>query len=123
MKPLKVLAMVTCLTALGVWPYSAGAVDRSKASEHVLLRLLGEELDYSMKNLAMPDGTKPYFLAYTITDQENISIRTQLGNLMDDTVKRRRVLDVDVRVGDYKLDNTHKLREGWESASDTKRWR
>ena len=77
-----------------------------------LTRLLGEEIDYSMKNLAMPDGTKPYYLAYTVTDTRTVAISARLGALMNDVDTRDRQLDVDIRVGDYALDNTHQIRGG-----------
>ena len=46
--------------------------------------VLSQEMDYAMKNLAMPDGSKPYFMGYTITDRQNISINAGLGALIDD---------------------------------------
>lgn len=77
-----------------------------------LIELLAAELQYSMDNLAMPDGTKPYYLGYTVTDRQNIRISATLGALAEDEAAQRRYLDVDVRVGDYAVDNTHKLRGG-----------
>jgi predicted Zn-dependent protease len=61
----------------------------------------------------MPDGAKPYFMAYTITDLQGVSIGAELGALTEDAANHNRLLDVDVRVGDYKLDNTHKIRGGF----------
>jgi TldD protein len=77
-----------------------------------MLDLLSDELQYSLENLAMPDGTKPYYLAYTVTDRQTASIRATLGALVSDETNHRRLLDVDARVGDYAVDNTHKLRGG-----------
>jgi predicted Zn-dependent protease len=73
---------------------------------------LGKELDYSMQNLVMPDGTKPYYLAYTVTDRKSVALRATLGALVRDDASHQRLLDADVRVGDYDVDNTHKLRGG-----------
>lgn len=77
-----------------------------------LPKILGDEIDYSMKYLAMPDGTKPYYLAYVVTDTRAITINARLGALMNDVDTRDRQLDVDLRVGDYALDNTHQIRGG-----------
>jgi len=82
----------------------------SAESEHVLLDLLAEELSYSTEKLAMPDGVKPYYIGYTITDSRSVSIGACLGALMSNDISHGRQLDVDVRVGDYSLDNTHKIR-------------
>lgn len=97
-----------CL-ALWFWPLGTALAD-DKAPEHPLMQVLSEELAYSMKNLVTDDGQKPYFIAYTVTDISSVSIFGQLGALYRDSEGRRRVLDVDVRVGDYDLDNTRKIR-------------
>lgn len=76
-----------------------------------LVQLLAEELDYSQKNLAMSDGTKPYYIGYTLTDRQAVSVNAELGSLTGEDVGHQRYLDVDIRVGDYKVDNTHKIRE------------
>ena len=75
-----------------------------------LLKILEAELVYSMESLAADDGTQPYYLAYTITDRSALTIQAQLGALFTDDNSRNRALDVDVRVGDYQLDSSHKLR-------------
>jgi len=49
----------------------------------------------------------PYFLSYSVADATGISIRAQYGALVDSEDNRQRVVDVQVRVGDPKLDNTH----------------
>jgi predicted Zn-dependent protease len=45
-----------------------------------------------------------------VVDTTQYAIRATLGALVANEVNRQRALDVDVRVGDYDLDNTHKLR-------------
>ena len=49
----------------------------------------------------------PYFLSYSVNDASYVSIRAQYGALVDSAAGRVRVADVQVRVGDPKLDNTH----------------
>ena len=92
-------------------PLAVSAADRTPQS--MLIKVLSDEMDYSLANLAMPDGTKPYFMAYTITDEQSVSLGAELGALTGDDVEHERLLDVDVRVGDYKLDNTHNIRGGY----------
>jgi TldD protein len=94
-----------------VWP-AVLAADEAKPAPSKLLNILTEELDYSMANLAMPDGVKPYYLGYTVTDEHSIRIRASLGAIDSDNADHSRRLDVDARVGDYDLDNTHKIRGG-----------
>jgi len=109
---MKRCTVVACAVLL-LAPLAAQAADEAGTADSTLIKVLGEELDYSMKNLAMPDGTKPYFMAYTITDMQGVSIGAELGALTEDAESHNRLLDVDVRVGDYRLDNTHKIRGGF----------
>lgn len=98
------------LLAVGCWAACGMAALAENAPDSTLVTLLEQELSYSMERLAMPDGTKPYHIAYTITDQNTLSIGAELGALTGHDSERSRMLDVDVRVGDYSVDNTHKLR-------------
>lgn len=77
-----------------------------------LMKHLEEELEYSMQNLATEDGTKPYYLGYTVYDEHTVSIGSSLGAIVTDNESRERNLNIEVRVGDYKIDNTHQLRGG-----------
>lgn len=95
------------MAILGIVPpvFSKGVPD-----QHRLLEILNEELTYSIENLESEDGLKPYFLSYSLTDQSSWSVRAELGALYGEQKNHRRVLDVDLRVGDYGLDNTRQLR-------------
>ncbi|NOX60126.1 MAG: hypothetical protein GXP29_14880, partial [Planctomycetes bacterium] len=79
-------------------------------TEHPLLKLLQDELTLSKEKLVSPEGTKPYFIQYTVTDQKRFSVRATLGAIVSDSENHGRLLDVDLRCGDYKLDSTHQIR-------------
>ncbi len=51
-----------------------------------------------------------YFLSYQLTDDRAVHIAASFGALVDSREQHARVLDVDLRVGDRALDNTHPLR-------------
>jgi predicted Zn-dependent protease len=54
----------------------------------------------------------PYFLSYSVNDSAEVSIRAQYGALVDSSANHERVVDVQVRVGEPKLDNTHGAHRG-----------
>ncbi|MBM3836393.1 MAG: TldD/PmbA family protein [Verrucomicrobia bacterium] len=85
------------------------------ATPDALTAVLAEELEHSMKHLAADDGLKPYYLCYAVTDVAAVTIRGSLGALRRKDASRARVLDVDLRVGDYELDNTHQIRGGTDA--------
>jgi TldD protein len=80
------------------------------APPHPLLDLMESELRVSMEKLVSPDGTKPYFLQYSITQEDEVSVAATLGSITQNRVHQARTLDVDVRCGDYALDSTRQIR-------------
>jgi TldD protein len=54
----------------------------------------------------------PYFLSYTVRDTNFVSIRALYGALAESSAGRTRSADIQVRVGDPKLDNTHGTHRG-----------
>ncbi|MEM7166377.1 MAG: metallopeptidase TldD-related protein [Planctomycetota bacterium] len=107
---MKVLAVLLCASLSGGAdkPTSEATANPS----HPLVSYLAGELDYSMANLKTDEGTKPYYIAYTITDVKSVAVSARLGALYRSDDDHGRVLDVDVRVGDYELDSTHQIRGG-----------
>jgi predicted Zn-dependent protease len=54
----------------------------------------------------------PYFLSYAVCDASAISIAAQYGALISDSASHIREADVQVRLGEPKLDNTHGTHRG-----------
>ncbi|MGE5181278.1 MAG: metallopeptidase TldD-related protein [Acidobacteriota bacterium] len=52
-----------------------------------------------------------YYLAYQLVEQRTVSLEAEGGALITDDDRTMRNLDVDVRVGSPKLDNTHPLSD------------
>jgi predicted Zn-dependent protease len=79
-------------------------------STNIVLKAMNEELARSMKVLGEKGSPPPYFICYQITDTHRVSISASLGALKYNSQNRSRLLDVDLRVGGYQLDNTHEIR-------------
>lgn len=93
-------------------PVGAGAIiEGHPAASHPLIALLEAELAYSMNNLVAPDDTRPYYLGYAVYDEHLATGRATLGAITDNHQTHTRNLNIDLRVGDYRLDNTHQLRD------------
>ncbi len=111
------MTLRTRLRVLGAALVGAVGLMARGADSDPIIPWLAEELDYSMQHLATPDGAKPYYLGYTLTERHVVSLSASLGAVESDQQYRRRLLDVSARVGGYELDNTHKLR-GTEGGYD-----
>jgi len=101
-------------------PMLAWADADTPAREHPVLGIMESELKLSMEKLVAPDGTKPYFMLYAVTDEKTVSVAASLGAIASDAVDHSRVLDVDVRCGDYAIDSTRQIRGGGFGSYD--RW-
>ncbi len=89
----------------------AGPNRDSRAAKSVVLRALEEELQRIYPNLADKGDPPPYFIGYQVMENHTVRISASLGGLQDSSNSRSRLLDVEVRVGDYRLDNTHQIRD------------
>ncbi|MGA2085229.1 MAG: metallopeptidase TldD-related protein [Terracidiphilus sp.] len=91
------------------------AAGGAQAATPVLLDAMTTELHRAFTSLGKPGPGKqesdkqlpPYFLSYSVSDASFVSIRAQYGALVDSSANHVRVADVQVRLGDPKLDNTH----------------
>ncbi len=81
----------------------------------VLLDAMNKELARSFAQLKSL-GTSPlYFLSYRVYDTEDINLTASYGAIESDGQNRRRILDVEARVGDMKTDSSHKLRGDFDA--------
>jgi len=118
-------AVQVCLLGLALCPVTAAA-QRNASPVHaaakslapgssVLLDTMTGELHRAFTSLGRPgpnqkDGEKllpPYFISYSVSDSTAVTIRAQYGALADSTSNHMRVADVQVRIGEPALDNTH----------------
>ncbi len=110
----KIKISVVTVSAIA-WLFSFGMVRTASAEPGILLGHLEKELTYSMDNLRSDEGAKPYYLAYTVYDETTTVLSASMGAMMREDVSRERNLNIDLRVGSYKLDNTHQLRDSGRS--------
>jgi predicted Zn-dependent protease len=71
---------------------------------------LEQEMKRAMDVLGKNGDPVPYFMSYEVNEITETGISASRGALRSDTVERGRYLDLDVRVGNYTLDNTHEIR-------------
>lgn len=79
------------------------------ASETVIMKALKSEMKRTMEGLKSQTNP-PYFLSYAVTETKTVRMTASFGKLKSEESINSRVLDIDIRVGDYILDNTHTLR-------------
>ncbi len=95
----------TLLLVLG-----AGCCAAGQAASPVL-QAMQTEMDRSIEKLKT-QPVPPYFLSYEIVDTHAYGVMGAFGKLINSNESHHRQLDIDMRVGDYTLDNTHEIRGG-----------
>lgn len=75
------------------------------------LTTMKEELDRAFESLQSQE-VPPYFISYEITEDVTASVSGGFGEVTSESSGVTRFLDIDLRVGDYSLDNTHPRQGG-----------
>src|SRR6266550_619533 len=100
------LAVLATVLSLLTGPASApieGAADTRAFS------VLQSELQRNFQILSKQDAPA-YFMSYTLHDTRTTNLAASIGALQRSDEARSRFATVEVRVGDYFLDNTHPIR-------------
>jgi predicted Zn-dependent protease len=113
---LLLLLAVVCLAEAGHPSPPQAQGWRAEASP--ILTATDQELSRSMAVLGKADPPA-YFIGYTVTETQRAEVMGSNGALLSSQEARSRWLEVQVRVGSYDLDNTHKVgdRQGFTPAS------
>lgn len=96
------------------WPPAAkvfvtkGAQLQTTASKNPLLDVMDRQLKRSFAVLSEQEY-EAYLLRYQVTDKQDVVVAATDGELLRSNATRSRLLDVDVRVGSYQLDQTRSL--------------
>lgn len=73
----------------------------------VTIRAMRDEIAREIKELSLPGVEHPYFLEYTLLDEEDLKIKASFGALLDVSSEKTRYLQVGVRVGDKDFDQSN----------------
>ena len=84
----------------------SGILFAAGPDDDVILRAMRDELARS-RTIHLTNLEPPYFVSYSLDDGESYSATATLGGLVSSRRDRFRLPEVEVRVGDYKFDNTN----------------
>lgn len=73
-------------------------------------RALEDESKRAMDLLTRKGSPAPYFLSYEVNEVKSAEVTASLGALQYSNADKQRILDIEVRVGNYDFDNTHQIR-------------
>lgn len=98
--------------AVGLIILGCGALVSQGQTQAATSRVLDAEkaeLAHSLDELKKQE-VPPYFLSYEIVETHSATVSGSFGTLTHSSENKRRQLHIDLRVGDYALDNTRQVR-------------
>lgn len=101
MKNIKAISIVIILFAINYMAFSFG-----KPKEDII-KAMKDELNRSMQNLRIDGLKSPYYIEYQYVEYDTKSISGSLGAIETNRSNNLAYINVGVRVGDYKFDNTN----------------
>lgn len=103
----RVLSVTAWLLGISIAVQPAFA---QKSAPSPVMQALEEEMKRAYGLLREKGNPAPYFISYSVRQNESVDIEASRGALRSSEKNRSRLLDIDVRVGDYEFDNTHQIR-------------
>jgi len=94
--------LAMCVFLVGSFPLAA-------QSPSTVLDAMKAELKREQAKLGS-QPVPPYYIGYELTESHSAMVRGEFGGLINSNENRNRQLNIDVRVGDYALDNTREVR-------------
>src|SRR5688572_9580670 len=67
---------------------------------------MSDELERSISGLQLSDMDKPYFIQYTVVDEDEYTAEATFGALTVSRLTRQRVVQAQIRIGGYEFDNS-----------------
>lgn len=96
------LVLLVCLSPVFL------VAQNSSPDTDIVLSTLKQEMTRSL-NVLKKQPVPPYFLSYELTDNHALNVSASFGAVTSRSDSKTRLLDVELRVGDDNLDNTHAL--------------
>jgi TldD protein len=109
------------LVAFALTCAGLAASQTARAQTPPVLKAMQDEIERTMVVLAKTDPPV-YFISYTVADRQFFEVSGSNGALLSSSGSRARWLEVQSRVGNYQLDDTHKLGDrppSWTSPGST----
>ena len=102
--------MKKLLLIVAVLGFSTSTLFAQSSTPGPVLQALEREMKRAFEVLKQKGDPSPYFISYSVRENSSFNIESSLGALRSSNRDLSRLLDVDVRVGEYQLDSTHQIR-------------
>jgi predicted Zn-dependent protease len=100
------IAMLLLFAGIETAPLAAqGRAEPGDADQ--TLRAMRDEMERSRERLRLGDLQRPFYIEYRLLDVDVRAVTASFGAILTSRTSRNRLMNVDVRVGDYLLDSSN----------------
>ncbi|HHE46585.1 MAG TPA: hypothetical protein ENL08_02635, partial [Bacteroidetes bacterium] len=85
-----------------------------------VFKAMQDEMDRSMDRLVIEDMQPPYFMSYTVQDNDMVALKARYGALVATDRINNRYLSIEMRVGEPSLDNSNYIGS-WRDLSNMRK--
>lgn len=103
MKKIVLIVLVGIISCLNIYASN----NFNDIDKEMIFKAMQDEINRSMKSLKLENLAAPYYIAYKLEIKDIYQIKSVLGGITESGYNRIAQLDVELRVGDYKFDNTN----------------
>ena len=101
------MRVATVATIVFVGMFFVGTPPRANAQTPDVMRAMRDECARSMRELRLPSLEKPYYVRYSLIEQQSYTVKASFGSLTESRRNVEKRLSVDLRVGSAEFDNTN----------------
>ncbi len=99
--------MLKNIFILGFIFFGIVSLDAQSARDNEILNAMRSEMKRSMDELILEGLKKPYYIEYRLRVRDVQNVQAVLGSVVESDSKSMAIINVGVRVGDYKFDNSN----------------
>jgi predicted Zn-dependent protease len=88
---------------------SISLISNALAIDKKLVDILKQEIKRTKTELSK-ENLPPYFISYYLLENQKVSMQASFGKINHNNFDKYRFMDIEIRVGSHKFDNTHIIR-------------
>jgi TldD protein len=107
------LSFVLCALSGSLFAQEANHASPAAAlQQDPVLRAMSLELQRSKEQLRLENMQRPYYIEYSVVDRETYGVDAAFGAVRQESRRRMRFIDAEVRIGDYRQDSFYSEGQG-----------
>lgn len=101
------LRLIFMFILSSIFPFSTLLSENLSKEDNIILQAMRDEIQNNLKNLKLESLKSPYYIEYELVISEPLTLKSSSGVIVDEGKNKISYVNVGLRVGDYKFDNSN----------------